>query len=255
MPGQMEQRVRTLLFLHILKTAGTALRSAIERNFRMSEMAHLYPDPMLFPARTSLWSLPLGQRSRLRLVVGHFYFGIHMALPGPVDYVTVLRNPVNRAISQYFHFVRNAPELVSDGDERLSLEEVFERRDNVALDNLMVRMLAGVDEHQLGPGGIDRSVFDVALHNLRTQFAHVGFQETAAETLRFVEELLASRNSPDLKQENVGHWHMSESELASARAAVEHFDKWDTLLYQRALEMFPGRSAGRVVHLDQSSSR
>jgi len=225
-----------VLFMHIPKTAGTALREAIEPNFRMSEIAYLYPEATLFPACTTLWSLTLEQRSRLRFVIGHFGFGVHKSLPGPCEYVTILRDPVQRAVSQYFHFVRNYPSLVSEGKDLLSLSDAFEKQDNICFDNLMVRLFSGVDEQQCPAGSVDRSMFDLAIHNMRTYFTHVGFQESASQTLERLTEQYGWQKSSMLQRTNLGEWNLTEGQLAVARTTVAHFDKWDICLYEQALQ-------------------
>lgn len=229
---------RTVLFMHIPKTAGTALREAIEPNFRMSEIAYLYPDATLFPADTTLWSLTLEQRSRLRFVIGHFGFGVHRSLPGPCEYVTILRDPIQRTISQYFHFVRNCPSLVSEGNDLLGLADTFERRDNVCFDNLMVRLFSGIDEQQCPAGSVERSIFDLAIHNMRTQYAHVGFQENASQTLEHLTEYYGWQKSSLLQRTNLGEWNLTERQLAVARTTVDHFDKWDIRLYEQAMQWY-----------------
>jgi hypothetical protein len=165
-------------------------------------------------------------------VIGHFAYGIHTSLPRAVEYVTVLRDPVERTISQYFHFVRAVPELISNSNGVLSFADAMESRRYADLDNVMVRKLAGADD--LPVGAVDRSAFDLALHNLRNGFVHIGFQHNADASLEFLSRRYGWKDKTPLARENPGNYRLDEAELANARTFIEHFNKWDVLLYKEA---------------------
>ena len=43
------------------------------------------------------------RRKALRMVMGHFAFGLHDMIDGSKTYLTILRDPVERILSLYFH--------------------------------------------------------------------------------------------------------------------------------------------------------
>src|SRR4029077_19038614 len=110
-----------LLFMHIQKTSGTAFRDAISANYRRSELLFVYPDP------PGVWHegfqrIPEPQRKSFKCITGHFVFGIHNALDGPSTYVTILRDPVIRVVSNYYHLVSSqSPEIRTPRGDVLSL--------------------------------------------------------------------------------------------------------------------------------------
>ena len=59
LPCRRRFRTPTLLYMHIAKTAGTALRENILNNYKQSEVAYIYPEPPGFPVG-DLRDLPLG---------------------------------------------------------------------------------------------------------------------------------------------------------------------------------------------------
>ena len=88
-----------LCFIHLPKNAGTTLISIIDNHFELEEICS-----------TQLW-WELTKISRKELLKykffrGHFIYGIYNFLPSKPAYITMLRHPVERAISIY-EFWRN----------------------------------------------------------------------------------------------------------------------------------------------------
>jgi len=84
-------------FLHIPKTGGTSLSKIIDQ---------FYNEQEILPYKTwnellSNWPLDISQ---VRLVRGHFGYGIHHVFGRQnMRYFTTLRDPVERTVSQYHH--------------------------------------------------------------------------------------------------------------------------------------------------------
>ncbi|MGH3075770.1 MAG: hypothetical protein ACRDQC_12610, partial [Gaiellales bacterium] len=92
----------TIIFLHIGKTAGSTLRPVLKRQFSRSEAitirARRRPREETL---TDFARLPEADRMRPRLIMGHTVFGLHESVPRPSTYITMVRNPVRLAVSQY----------------------------------------------------------------------------------------------------------------------------------------------------------
>jgi hypothetical protein len=132
----------TLVLLHIPKTAGTALRRALDPLFAPDELAHIYLPPGGIPM-TAFTALPEEQRAGLRFVAGHFPWGIHELLPRPVQYVTVLRDPVERVRSLYDHLrARPLPGGRRAIDPGTSMDAFLDQAGD-RIDDAMVRMVSG----------------------------------------------------------------------------------------------------------------
>ena len=101
----------TVIFLHVGKTGGWTLRQVLYRNVGRSQVMRVKPPrerPRGFlnvQPLEDFAALSSADRERPRLIVSHMIFGIHESVPRPSTYISMLRHPVPRAISQYRHVV------------------------------------------------------------------------------------------------------------------------------------------------------
>jgi hypothetical protein len=225
LPGPRLSSAPTLLFMHIPKTGGTALREAVLGNYKQSAVAYVYPEAPGFPIR-DLRELPLEQRRGFRLVVGHFQYGVHTHIPGDYSYFTVVREPLSRVWSHYNYLVRQR--------ETRSLAEMIETKATVNLDNMMVRCFAGVDERDFPPGSINADVFDLAAYNAGHAFAYVGLQEHMDDAYRWLQQKYGWRNAA-LSTMNRGHYGSgpcSETE----QKLIRRSNAWDFQLFEHIVQ-------------------
>jgi Galactose-3-O-sulfotransferase len=235
-PRARLQPSETVLFMHIAKTAGTAFRDTLLENYRQSELAYIYPDPPGF-LTGDLGLLPLEQRARIRLAIGHFQYGLHGFFPQPCTYVTIVRNPVSRVISHY-HYRYRQPNAAADQNPGLALIELLEKSPSVNLDNLMVRCFSGVNERDVPPGHVDREVYDLAVHQLRTSFSFVGHQERSNEAYAVLQQRFGWKQCSSLPEINRTA-SLNYDQYQSSRAAIEYFNRWDCRLYAEICKLFP----------------
>jgi hypothetical protein len=210
-----------LLYLHIPKTAGTSLTSVIYDQYNDSTASYdeggmfcdgiyYYPgEPDLIrakhPFRTpqSPKILQSIKRTDLRAVVGHFAFGLHKFIDRPTTYATMLRHPVDRIVSLYYHlkewprYAENQPWLERAGHKPLNPEASFE--DFVhdyalpELDNDQTRRVAGEDPEF---GHCTRRLLELARSNLEEHFSLVGVTERFDETLLVATHILGWSSQP-----------------------------------------------------------
>jgi hypothetical protein len=226
----------TILFMHIPKTAGTAFREAMIENYKYSQVAYLYPHPPGLLV-SNLGLLPLEQRARFRIVMGHFQYGIHEFLPQQSTYVTIVRDPVERVVSHYHYLRQTQPEITFDGGVTLSLAEMLERGRTVNLDNLMVRCFSGVAENDVPPRCVDEGVYRLAIDHLRTRFKFVGYQDRTDEAYAALQSQFNWKARPSLEIVNKGERSGVTLDEAT-RAAIKRFNAWDCRLYSKIREFF-----------------
>jgi Galactose-3-O-sulfotransferase len=135
-----ERRSRCLVFLHVPKTAGTTLRATLRFKYPGKTVTvHDFSDPA-----AAMEKIPFETRRSARVITGHLLYGVHRYIPQECDYVTVLRHPVARAVSEYHygrsHTGHHFHEELVRGD--LNLTEFVEHPRGVR-DNLQTRIIAG----------------------------------------------------------------------------------------------------------------
>lgn len=95
------------VFTHIPKTAGSTFRQILSRNFSRTETLML--EGRKNTAELSrLYSMSDSELSKYRLIAGHVPHGLHHRLNCKVQYLTVLRDPVEKVISNYL-YILNTP--------------------------------------------------------------------------------------------------------------------------------------------------
>jgi hypothetical protein len=91
-----------LVFIHVMKTGGTSLIEWIQR--------HYHYDDILYEASIwqEFWNLPADRLKRKRFIRGHFgsYITRYFKPCDGFRYITLLRNPVERVISHFWHAKR-----------------------------------------------------------------------------------------------------------------------------------------------------
>lgn len=182
------RNVHCLVFLHIPKTAGMTLGSALRWNFRQGERIRL--DTLDRPLNEELERIPLEKRSRMRFLWGHMPYGAHRHLPLRCEYITALRQPVARVISTYRYILRASNHVLHDRvmAAQISLEEYVESGlDTGQTENSQTRQLSG---RQFGD--LDRAALEEAKRNLET-FLVVGLTERFEETIALARRAVGLR--------------------------------------------------------------
>jgi hypothetical protein len=165
-----------LCFFHLPRTGGTAvIKDVLFRNFFSWRTCHVNYDGELKPLHGAQDPLRWSglRRASIRLLAGHMPFGLASRLPGCFDYVTFLRDPVARAVSDYYFCALNPSNPASAAAQRLSLIEYVEQNHGLS-NNCYVRWLSNSLFGEVFPS--DAEMMDTAFKNL-SQFSFVGLTE------------------------------------------------------------------------------
>lgn len=190
------ERVR---FMHIPKTAGTAISSVLVREYGLGRYFGLSGDMASCVRRFN--ALPENQRLATRLFLGHAPLVAGLPEADDARIITFLREPVKRTISFCQHVSEGkSPYLVDQfPPETFDLDE-FLASGNKELGNLQTKFLLG-DASQGAPPAIPEGapvdeVRDMALENLLKRVHCFGLQDHFDESLMMFASALGWKRMP-----------------------------------------------------------
>jgi hypothetical protein len=141
----MNNTVPRLVFLHVPRTGGTTLHHHLS--------AHFAPDEICPERFSRLENYSSEQLEKWRFFSGHFTADEIRRIPGPLFIVTILRNPIERLLSNYYFWKRHRAETIEkhhlDGPRLIkngTLVDFLRSNNGGVLDstnNMMARKLAG----------------------------------------------------------------------------------------------------------------
>jgi hypothetical protein len=169
----------TQIFLHIQKTAGTSLRDSLVHVFGARRVARVYEHELSMPSREFI-ALPEATRAAFRLIIGHFYYGLHPFAARPARYCTFVRDPLERIRSQYHQHLQ-AGTIFDLGNGPVDLVTVINEGLTDEYDNLQLRMIGGLSTNDAPLGKIGEPEFREAVKVMVTMFGFVGVTERLAE--------------------------------------------------------------------------
>jgi hypothetical protein len=184
-----------VIFLHIPKTGGITLQSVINAQYPAERVYSIGADINADIRR--LRALPEAERHRLQVVQGHMSFGLHQFLAPGARYVTILRDPVARALSDYYYVTGTPGHPLHPAVRGMRLADYLDSGLTGQLSNGQTRLLSG--DHLNGDPGIPGTApmtaddLERAKANLRTHFAVAGMQEEFETTLCLMARVLGWR--------------------------------------------------------------
>jgi len=247
---QHVNKEKTLINFHMHKTAGSTRDRIFERQFP-KEVSFFFSGGSTENVQkymNSLKSLSGKERQRIRYIWGGPFFGLHKHLPRPCIYVTFLRDPVERVVSEYYFILQVQDhgahsEVVS---QNMSLEDYVRKGVWLAW-NCQTRYLRGVPEGSpcfgdTGPVLLSAEDLDIAQKNLREHFM-VGLTDRFDESLILVKRAFGWRTRDILYVSQKVDQNRPFREMISDETArlIEEHNELDIQLYEFAKQMFEER--------------
>jgi hypothetical protein len=93
------------VFLHIPKASGTTIRTIVSREYGVEATLYYEPENENFEHRAAPVTYLRDRlvKANVRLITGHLRYGIHELLCQPCRYFSMVRDPIERALSDYFY--------------------------------------------------------------------------------------------------------------------------------------------------------
>ncbi|MFT4412441.1 sulfotransferase family 2 domain-containing protein [Fredinandcohnia humi] len=162
------------IHLHMPKTAGTTFKSILRKNYEPNEIIDLYESFQDHEeVMNRIKSLDVAEVEWLNC---HLSFGIHNYVQKPVTYITFLRDPFDRLISEYSFILRNPEHGLHQQVKKMSLLEYQELEVNK---NKQSKVIIGKPLSE----SIDMKDVEKAKEIMRKHFTFVGITEHFTESV------------------------------------------------------------------------
>jgi hypothetical protein len=242
--GQLKEKIksikgnkkeRTVIFMHLPKTAGKTLNQIIENQYQPEAIYSLPLRQKIIPeAVRALRELPENKKKKIRILKGHMDFGLHTLLPKPAKYITILRDPVERVISNYYFVIGAINHPMHEITKSKSLAQWVASTQN-QFNNGQVRMLAGIHFKLQKP---TRQTLETAKSNLEKYFLAVGLTEKFDETVILLKRELGWDWPLYTRQNVTGKKVARENIPASTIEITKEHNQLDIELYEYAKQLF-----------------
>jgi len=157
-----------IAFLHIPKNAGTTFFYVLGSQYSPKERFDVQVIDNSRMNTDDFISMPRQQREQIKLISGHFRYGIHQHLFGDTDYVTFLRNPLSR-IPSYYNFVLSQPNHAlyqQVHGQGMNLHDFVTKVQRGDIHNAQIRMISGLN-------ATPEIMLEKALENIEKSFSQV----------------------------------------------------------------------------------
>ncbi len=242
-------RSETVIFLHIPKAAGSTIQNIIDREYSRypSGSVYLFDGSDLERTISKFKDMTENERNKIKILKGHMNYGFHKYFKNKCKYFTLLRDPVDRVISDFYYILEQPSHSRYQRvmKEKMDLEDYLRSKMSVAMDNAQTRLLAGylsgvgdVNEGDIPFGECNTSMLDDAKMNLRNGFAVVGLTERFDETLLMLQRTFGWR-TPFYTKANVTKKRPRKKEVSEeSLELITEYNHLDIQLYDYAATLF-----------------
>ncbi len=238
------EEIKTIVFLHIPKTAGTSIVNFLIKGLDLKE-EEVYNCG--FRAKTHIEGninfikLSSYEKQKYKFICGHVEYFLLQSIDYPHFSFTLLRNPVDRIISLYFYILENEKHHLHKivKENKMNISDFMRSGLWIELDNGMLRRLIGA--LNVPYGRCNYKMLEVAKYNLENKINLFGFQEKFDEFINIISDIFSIENR-SYKKENVTKNRKSLDDIdKEAINIIKIFNTLDLELYDYALNLYEKR--------------
>lgn len=207
----------------------------------------------------NLFAEPKDKLEQYKLFTGHFWFGLDTYLKKELQYLTMLRDPIQRTISYYYHLKRSPSgyRYQQMTQENWSLDDFVRHPetnwDMVNCQTLFLAVDLDYDKLEKDPVGYGQAIVksyahrgnDQELLNIAKQrlekFIFVGITERMHESLLLLNHQMNWKTDvPDIKM-NIGFNRVEETLSKDTISFIKEITQLDKALYDYGVLLFEER--------------
>ena len=245
-------RREPVCFMHIGKVGGHSISLELLKSFALSDAYNASPEQFDVVSPEDLLAK--------RLIIGHYSYRHTQKLPNGRFLFSLVRNPVDRVISNYWYLRTFGGQPTSTSANMLTLAKSHHLDSFIRLDDLQVRQV--VENHQCNFFADDwrsaerssQSLLDLAISHL-DEFDFIGLHERYDDSMQILSAMLGWLPWPSDNKLNVTTERQSTADLAPA--TLEHLRKLNRLdiaLYEEIERRFENRRREILCSLVRNSS-
>ncbi|MCB0704754.1 MAG: sulfotransferase family 2 domain-containing protein [Saprospiraceae bacterium] len=220
--GLIKNRLE-LVSIHIPKTAGTSFRGVLKEVYGEQEVIRLDIGLIKQELRINEVVFSKNKLSKnIRVAHGHFSPALlkaHFEIAPEVPFITWLRDPIERVISNYFYL-----------QKRLK-EELEEEKKGLNILSKMQRSLLEYAQSEINQNRMSKFLEGIELEEL----FFIGIQDYFAEDLQFIAQKLQWPPIQELKYNITGR--KNDQVSPEERQQIADLNQKDVALYEKALSL------------------
>lgn len=197
--------------------------------------------------------LPEADKLKTKIITGHHTFGLHELMPGDYAYFTLLRDPIDEFLSQYYWFITGLAKEehrkhISVPLEEFSIEHYIEYAENNGFDTITETNWLATHWHAERTGKSARLVvnepctqetFELAVQNLEHHYSFVGITEKYTETIFLLAKMMQWERMVPYPHTNRAQCPIRRETLApELLERIRRIRFYDSKLYALAAEWF-----------------
>lgn len=231
----------TIVFLGINKTGTSTLQTVLVREYGLPRTLQINPhrEPVHSLTIDEFKNLPESARMEYRAISGHMFFnwGIHDYIPRPFQYISVLRDPVDRVVSFYYYLLAKSSHdySVTVSNNCKNIEDFVTK--GYAWNDLMVKYLSLEDKVKFDP--VQAGALEIALENFDKYFNVFGLTERFLESVTLFKRYFNWKSLPVFRKGNITKKRPKVKELsAKTLDLIREYNSHDIALYDLARKRF-----------------
>ncbi|MDB4452797.1 sulfotransferase family 2 domain-containing protein [bacterium] len=229
----MVPKENNLIFLHVPKTAGSTFHMLLNARYSQAETFNVFGSRFSEPEIAAFIDDPIDNKTGIRLLKGHMPFGLHKYMPGHSKYISILRDPIDRVISQYYYIKKNNYNPLHEAVEGrgMSLPDFVSSGLAVGMNNGQCRFLNG-DLDAYAFNDCSGELLENAKSHITEHFSWLGVTERFDESILILAGELGWEKPPFYFRENVAKKRNIVKDVKPEEIEViKNFNSLDIQLY------------------------